>query len=194
MKTYNAVEVKPRLKIFHCEWADSPRKWDNLGYFYTKESKYKSPDGNVGEIYEAMIEAESEADSTESHIKVMTRIIEENTDEKVLAIYPIDIYEHSNIVYSRGTAKGFDYSNCGFYIITDKTQKAFGTDAKDFEKIIDQELKTYTKWANGEVYAYELRDKNGEVEDTYGDFYSLQEIKDNLPEEWANEDLEKYIT
>ena len=57
MKTYKKVIESPRLVIEYDNDAESPRKnQDNLGYFYTKDSNYHSPDGNDSDIYQIMLE------------------------------------------------------------------------------------------------------------------------------------------
>lgn len=196
MKTYTKkIEViKPRLVITYDGDTESPRKWDNLGYFITKQGKYRSPDGNDNHIYEAVIGTGEIAESQEDHIKLIKKTINAYGDEKVIAIYPVYRYEHGNVIYKLGTAQGFDISNCGFYIVTDKTQKLLGTPKKSFEKVIKQELEEYTQWANGEVFSFTLYDDNGDLIDAVGGFYNIDHIKEYLPDEFKNEDLSRYIT
>ena len=96
--------------------------------------------------------------------------------------------------YSLGTTRGFDCSNNGFYIVTDKTAKALGTPPESFERVITQELNTYNKYVNGEIYIFVLYDDNGDVADSCGGFYDMEDIKEHLPEEWKDETLSDYIT
>lgn len=193
IKTYEKTVIEPRLEIRVDQDAESPRQWSNLGYFITIEDKYKCPDEN-NEMENIVRYTSDEATSTDDHIKRMTKEINANTTEKVLAIYPVCRYEHSAVRYYRGIGGGFDSSNCGFYIVTDKSQKELGTPKSSFEKVIDQELETYTSYANGEVYGYILIDENGVEEDSCWGFYDLDDIKDHLPDEWKNEDMSDYVT
>ena len=64
--TKTITETKPRLVIEYDENAESPRTFDggNVGHFFTKESRYKSPDGNVHPLYQIMVETEDEAKDT----------------------------------------------------------------------------------------------------------------------------------
>lgn len=142
----------------------SPREWSNLGYFITQDNRYNSPDTN--EELQAVIKAGGEyASSQAEHIKY----IKSHYSEKILDIYPVTKYEHGGVSYSLGTVHGFDNSNNGFYIITEKTQKEVGTNKKDFEKQVRQELKTYTEWANGEVYGFDTIDEFGNsIESVWG--------------------------
>lgn len=195
LKTYTkqTTETKPRLLIEHDEYAINPRKQcDNLGYFITIDRNYNSPDDN--DTLKSIIKTTSdEVNNQDEHIKLIKKEVYNETGEKVIAIYPVVKYEHSAVVYRLGTQKGFDYLNNGFYIITDKTQKEFGTKRKDFEKVIAQELKDYTQWCNGEVYQYILFDEKGEYLDGCSSFYSIDDIKENLPDEWKKENLLDYM-
>jgi len=193
MKTYTKTETirRPKLVIENDSDCESPRKDSNLGYFITKDSNLNSPDDNQ-ELITIMTDLGDYADSQEAHIKAMKKAINEQTEEKVLAIYSITKYQHSGIKYDLGTVHGFDNSNNGFYIITDKTQKEIGTKKKDFEKVIAQELEMYTQWVNGEVYQFRLYDNDGEIEESCGGFYSVEHIKEHLPGEWQDEDLDNY--
>jgi len=194
MKIYKETVEKPRLIIKYDECPESPREWSTLGYFLTSDRNYYSPDGKRNpEIQNIMEETGNEANNLENHIELMKKRIEEEIGEKVLAIYPIVKYEHSGISYSLGYQKGFDYSNNGFYIITDKSQKETGIEKDNFEKSIENELKNYNKYANGEIYRFTLLDENGEIEDSCCGFYEIEDIRDNLPEEWKDEDLNQYL-
>lgn len=193
--TYTEVKTKPKLEISYCDITDSPREWSNLGYFITCDRDYHSPDNDShSKDIKSIIETTAElADSQERHIELIKAEIEEYENEKVLAIYPIVKYEHGGVSYSLGTVHGFDYSNNGFYIITDKTQKEVGTEQKDFEKVIEGELDNYNKYINGEVYQFCLYDESGEVEDSCGGFYDIEDIREYLPDIWKNEELKDYL-
>lgn len=179
-----------RLNIFYDDNAMSPREWDNLGFFLTRDNGYKSPDGKDNPLYQIMIDAEGEAEDAESHMKLMKKMAKKQ-GIKVLAIYPIYKYEHSNVVWKRGVAGGWDCSNNGFYFITEESQKECGTKKKNWEKQVDGELEIYTQWANGEVYGYRLEESKiipacehcgrpeetvwGETDSCCG-FYSIKDI------------------
>jgi len=194
MKTYKKVIESPRLVIEYDNDAESPRKnQDNLGYFYTKDSNYHSPDGNDSDIYQIMLDTGDEADNLKDYLKRMKKRINAETDEKVLAIYPVMKYEHGSVYYRLGEAHGFDYSNNGFYIITDKTQKIVGTPKSRFEKVIMQELEEYNQWANEEIYSFVLYNDKGEIEDSLGGLYAIEDIRENLPDDWKKEDLQEYL-
>jgi hypothetical protein len=196
MQTYKKTIDMPRLEIRYDSDTDSPRAWSNLGYFITVERNYQCPDNH--EALQSIVRVTGEeADSAEDHVERIKNAIEEEMSEKVAYIFPVYRYEHGNVAYRRGSASGFDYSNCGFYIVTDKNLKDWDGDnvpnAEKVEKIIDAELETYTQYANGEVYGFILYDDNGDEEDSCWGFYSIEDIRDHLGDEWKDEDLEKYI-
>lgn len=182
----------PLLVIGHDQDAESPRKWGNIGYFYTKENNYNSPDG-TGEIYRIMLRAGEEAQNTEDHMQIMGELVNSETGENVLAIYPVTRYEHGNVVYSIGSGKGFDSSNCGFYIITDKSHAEMPEKKSEWERIVSNELEIYSQWCNGEVYQFALYNEKGELEDSCNGFYDIEDIREYLPESWKGEDLRKYL-
>jgi len=196
MKTYTKTTVtkEPRLVIRYEEDSESPRSWSNLGYFITVDRDYHSPDKH--EELESIIKSTGdEAEDQDDHIK---RIKDEFNqalpqDEKIIAIYPVVKYEHSGVCYSLGTKHNFDYSNNGFYIVTDKTQKELGTAKKDFEQTIKNELETYNSYFNGEVYYFTLYDRKGEMIESCGGYYKIDQIRAELPKEWENADLDEYL-
>ena len=190
MKTFKTTIEKPILSITYDHYPSSPRDWSNLGYFIVVSRRYDSPDKN--QFFIDIINSTSEiANNQNHHIELIKKEIESNTNERVLSIYPISQYDHSGVCYSLGNKKGFDYSNNGFYIVTDKTSAELGVKPEDFEEVIKDELKIYNKYCSGEIYDFVLYDEEGNIKDSCGGFYSIDEIKEYLPEEFQDEDLEE---
>jgi hypothetical protein len=191
--TKKVTQTIPKLKIIYDESPESPREWENLGYFITKERNYSSPDGKEYPHIQKIIETTGDiADNAAEHIQLITNEINQ-TGETVKVIYPIYRYEHGNVSYKRGTASGFDYSNNGFYIVTEKTQAILGTPDELIEKVIDGELEMYTKYVNGGIYGFELLDNNGDFEDSCYGFYDIEDIRECLPAEYKDDDLHDYL-
>jgi hypothetical protein len=190
--TYTATVEKPRLVIVHDD-IESPRIYqDNLGYFITVGNKYNSPDHKP--VLEAIVkQTGEEAQDLDDHIHMIRQRVADEMNEVVTAIYPVYRHEHGNVLYKRGTAQGFDVSNNGFYIVTNKGEEKYGDHAKPIEALIDGELEEYTAWANGEVYSWTLYGEDGEEIDAGGGYFDLDEIKAELPKEWQNENLLNYI-
>lgn len=204
--TYTQQIEKPRLVIQYDSDAESPRKWDNVGHFFTKESRYNSPDGTSHPLYQIMVETGDEATSTDNHIELIRERAHEafkasapkdgnshDEDLHIIEVHPVYRYEHGNVAYRRGKAGGFDYSNCGFYIVTAQSISGETHTAESLAKCIDDELETYTKWANGDVYGFTLYNEQGEHEDSCYGFYDIEDIREHLPEEWKDAKLEDFI-
>jgi hypothetical protein len=195
MKTYQktTITTEPRLKIYHEDYSESPREWSNLGYFITVDRNYNSPD-NMPTLISIVKETGEEAENQAEHMELIKKEFEAMGSDKIVKIYPVSKYEHSGVAYQLGTSHGFDYSNNGFYIITKQSQKEIGTKTKDFEKVIKDEINTFNKWLNGYVYGFTLYDKDGELEDSCGGFYDLEDIKEYLPKDYKDENLSDYLT
>jgi len=207
MKTYSKIIQTPQLVIEYDNAIESPRKDDgNIGYFFTKEDRYKSPDGNIHPLYEIMLETADEAENTNYHIERMKKRASElfaksspkngnshNEDLHIIEIHPIYRYEHGDVIYKRGTFKGFDYSNCGFYFITAQSISGQTETSASIAKSIDNELSIYSQWANGEVFAFTLYDEKGEIIESCGNFYDIEDIREYLPKGWEKEDLNEYF-
>ncbi len=194
MKTFTitTTETKPKLVIEREEFADSPRENSNIGKFITQERNRVSPDNDTY-LYNLMIETASVASSREDHLERLYKAI----DYPIL-IVPICRYEHSGVKYMTGFHHGWDYSNCGFYFITVETFTSIfpdkcNPDETELLKIVESEIDTYNKYLNGDVYCFTLFNDEGEKVDSCTGFYSLEDMKDYLPEEWENEDLEEYL-
>ena len=78
--------------------------------------------------------------------------------------------------------------------MTDKTQDVLGTPDELIEKCIDDELKTYTAYANGEVYYFTLYNDDGSHADSCCGFYDIEDIREHLPKSFKDEDLNNYFT
>lgn len=188
--TYTTQVTKAQLEIRYDDCAESPREWDNLGYFITLERNYNTPDKNPT-LERIIKEASEDASNCTEHIANITKLIASEFDEKLAYIVPVSKYEHGGVTYRRGERHGWDEGVAGFYIVTKESAKDIPD--VDFDKVIEQELETYTAWANGEVYAFILYDNDGDVIDSCGGFFDIDDIKEYLPEEWKNENLSDYL-
>ena len=188
--TITVQKTIPLLEIRIDDSAESPRSWDNLGYFITKESRYNSPD-NHPEYERIISETWDEASDPENHIELIKQRIPE-----AIHVVPVSKYEHSGVSYTRGVSRWWDQWVVGFYIITEKSRDLIGTEPEYFDQCIDGELETYTAWANGNVYGFILRDTNWDELDSCWWMYSLDEIHDQIngfDPSWKDEDLSDYI-
>lgn len=192
MLTYKKTTVEQRLSIEFDSYSDSPRTWDNIGYFVTVEQRNISPDGNPENLRRTIESAyyDDTENTVESHIK----LIQEHWGEDFKFIVPITRYEHSGVKYSLGARQGWDYSTCGFYIITQKQWEEAGQpDTDTMVEVVKTEIDLYNRWANGEVYRFTLQDENGDFQDSCGGFYDIEDIRDELPDEFKDVDLHDYL-
>ena len=189
MKTYTETIKKPKLVIEYDDSAESPRNWSNLSILIIRNGS-----GDNDEYLNRELEnSQHKVGCAEDHLELMKEIVEEHLGSKVIYADFISKYEHSGVSYFIGQSSGWDYSNIGFVFVTKDSLKKIGCAEEDVERIVKQEIETFSQWANGEVYHFTLYDDEGNVEDSCGGFYDLEEIREHLPEEWQEEDLTKYI-
>lgn len=186
MKTYNKTTVKPKLVISYDYDSDNPRSWYNLSILVIR--------GNGNTYLTSELErTQYEVSNGEEHKQLMVEVVEDYFESKVVYSDFVSKYEHSGVSYFIGQSSGWDYSNIGFVFVTEESLEECGCAEEDIEEIVKGEIETFSRWANGEVLQYILYDDEGNVEDSCGGFYDLEEIRENLPEEWQEEDLTKYI-
>lgn len=194
--TYKVTIEQPRLVINYDNDTETPRNWTNLGFFLDKDEQ-QSPDGSDTDLFRIMIETGEVANDLNDHIKRIKAEYKKQTGIKVVYITPVYRYEHGGVLYRRGTAGGFDYSNCAFYIVTEESLKEYTGNntltTSEIEKIIDGELETYNKWLNGEVYSFILFNHDEKMIDSLGGFYDIEEIRAELPVEFKEVKLDEYI-
>ena len=199
MKTYikTITEEHPLLVIEHEEASMSPREDTNIGLFLTKEINYISPDGTDHELHRIMIEAGAYARNCTDHMNKIRKQAEEEISEKILLIVPVSKHEHGGVVYKRGEYQGFDYGVSGCYIVTDKTwAECFGDEPFNEQKaleFIDEEIRIYNQYMNGEMYQFKLYNTKGYIVDRCGGFYDIEDIREHLPDDWLKEDLNDYL-
>jgi len=124
---------------------DSPRKWDNLGTFITWDRGYNSPD-------------ENEFDSPKDFLEWWHEF---SFDGVMLPVFK---FEHSGVKYStRPFSNPWDSGQVGFIYALGETLEFNGFDPTDKERVAEvlrSEVDTYSQWANGEVYYFNLDKAN----------------------------------
>lgn len=161
-----------KIKIETDSDSDNPRNWSNLGEFCVSNSCRYCEN-------ESGIEIESESD-----FKAL---------EKTHIILPISVYDHSGVsIYVGEPCDRWDSGRLGWYIVSkEKIKQEFNVkriSPKLRERVIEyltNEVKTFNKWVNNEVYSFTLY-HNGEEEDSCGGFYDIDDIYDYLPSEYTN--------
>lgn len=98
----------------------------------------------------------------------------------------ISRYEHGNSLYTRGAPTcRWDSGYVGFAIV--ETAKMSD---ETFEKVVDIDLRTFTDWANGNVYSVYVENANGDYLDSCGGYIGYEAAEDAFDE--ACKDFEDY--
>lgn len=190
MKTFTTKVQKPMLEISYYEGATNPREWDNVALFVLRRGFGDSKDSYYNTILE---ETSSNSNNVEEHEVNFVKAFEDYTNQTVVYSTAITKYEHSGIRLMQGVYTGWDYGVIGFAVITEERLEALGVGHRDFERIMDSELDELNAYINGDVYHYRLFDEDGNEIDSCGGYYSLDDIKEELGEEWQDEDMSEYM-
>lgn len=179
MKTVSQTITKviPKLQIWQDEDAESPREWnDNTKLCIRKHHQYNFPNELA---YDFDYEGEEG---------------EEDTRLKDYFVFPLDCYIHGWLSFSlawQGTQCRFDtYNNVGFIVYPRIATESITEEQA--REVCMQEIEEYNKYMNWEVYWFTLYWEDWEVEDSCGWFYDIEDIKENLPDEWKDEKLYDY--
>lgn len=178
MKTYTEVKTTTKncLEITRDDYAESPKEWGDDGLFLTG--------------YHRDFWVESKLFSKEECVELHGK-----KSNKDYWLFGLEAYIHSGVALAIAHEGNFvdrrwDVSQLGL-IFVKKTEAKTRAKAK---KLAEGLIKTWNIYLSGDVWSFTLHDENGELVDSCGGIYGLEYIKDSLPEEYKNEDLEKYIT
>jgi hypothetical protein len=169
----------PLLEIRFDDYPSSPREWSNLGIMAHDNNRYSQPDREESLCFVSLIEeGKNSFKDDDKFLKKITKLWNfRNPENKIIFAKKLWCYEIGDL----------------FYFVTQESQKEIGADVVDFEKIIKQEFEDYKKYLSGEIYQFRLFNENGDLEESLGGIYSLDEIKDYLPQEFDGENLESYL-
>lgn len=152
-----------KATITHCDWADSPRTWENVGTVaILPNRKYSFGDETLDREY--MQEIVSSPDYL--HL-------------------PIYIYDHSGITIKTSPFScRWDSACCGIIYVKrselpDLAQQWGHTPWTD-EQVLDilqSEIDTLDQYLTGDVYCYSVQDADGNVLDCCGGIYGLEDVE-----------------
>lgn len=172
-EVYKGYTIKYGITEFQDE---SPRKWDNLGTLMLAEKWLNETDSDVVE------ETRRGGD--------VVKLLESQYGE-IAVILKVFKYEHGGVWYDTKSFYGrlpqghaeFDSCHTGYIWVTkEKARDWFGVKRiteKIEEKIIDclkAEIKTFSQWANGEIYEFTTLDENGNMIDSCTGFYEIEHL------------------
>ena len=162
------------LEIYRDEYAESPRKWDNLSTFICFHKRY-----NLGDKHNIDHGDYSSWDEME----------EENFSQDDI-IVPLYMYDHSGIsIATHPFMCRWDSGRIGMAVVTkQEIIKNYGDDSLESRakarRCLEAEVEIYDNYVQGEVYGYVLKDSEGEEIDSCFGFYGYDPttngIFDNL--------------
>ncbi|MFT8556582.1 hypothetical protein [Liquorilactobacillus hordei] len=175
------------LSIEADECPENPvRDWDMLGTYYTFEGRAYSPsEHNYSDVMEFLGSIIGDELVEKLHVrnnntKDFLNDVFERADRLGYIMFPISKFEHSNVVYSLGTANGWDCGTVGVAFVAKETvceeygvKKVTAKIRKLVKQRFEGELETYTQWCNGDVYGFTVTDCKGELVDSCSGFYGL---------------------
>lgn len=140
-----------------------PRKeYDNLGTIAHWHRRY-----DLGEQIEPCTEAE----------------LRELVGEKILAVLPVYMYDHSGVTLSVAPfGCRFDSGQVGWIYCTESSAKAMGYEYRAPEVLTESlkgEIQTYAAFLEGNVYCYQITGLDGETLGACGGFFDLDQCIDD---------------
>ena len=159
------------FKLFYDEYSESPRLDDNVATILTWERNYNSPDKN-DDTFEEFAEKHGVDVSKGCNLdSVMDAMRKEG-----YYVIPVYALHHGVSHYSIDDFNDpWDSGVVGIAFC--KKQKGLPDNDEYLRSIIDDEIKVYDAWVNGEVYGIMLLDKNEGVLDQTTNWVMLDEEK-----------------
>ena len=198
METYNLKNGR-KLVVEHCEWAESPREWDNLTkcIFF---GNYK----HIGDKHD--FNFNTEFDSRHDFIERGEDIIKEKFD--AVLVKAVHVYKHSGTSistnYSGEYTCSWDSGTIGFAVITKAdlrneygwkliTQKRLDSVMDNLNSVMDSEIDILSDYIGGEVYVFSIEDEQGNQEDSCGGFYGSNLKTNGILDHLSKEDTEMVL-
>lgn len=181
-------EIRINNKVLKIEQDDNPpnpREWDNLTRMICFHKRY-----TLGDPHDYKHEDYTSWEEMGQAIK---------DQEKPLIIKPLYLYDHSGITISTTPFScSWDSGQIGFVIITYKEIDTVGSTINEGESwsdyikrlddYLEDEIKIYDHFLNGDVYYFEITDEHGEHIEScggfFGDDWKTNGIMDYIPEEF----------
>jgi hypothetical protein len=178
MHNIEEVEIGDyRFTMNQDECWESPREWDNLGTILGWMQRYQSPDKN------------DFADPND----FMEWFLGEHANDPDHVLLPLFKFEHGGVIFSTGDfGDKWDSGQVGWVYATGETVRNEGLTKESATTVLENEVKTYSQYANGEVYSWSIYQKNGcdacghaewnHVEGCGGYFGGIEAGEINFPE------------
>jgi hypothetical protein len=153
------------LNIYHENYPQDPREWDNLGKMICTHKRY-----NLGDKHTFNFDNHDSWDEVEKAIK---------REYNIAVILPLFLYDHSGITMRTTSFNDrWDSGQVGFIIATKENVREQYSVKRISPKLAEKikgylinEVETYDQYLTGEVYRFEVTDLNGVELDSCGGFF-----------------------
>lgn len=172
-----------RLEIYQDEDPNDPRERDNCATFYFKHNSYK--------LAKEIEIDDSDCENRDDELQEIKK------EAEICAVLPVSLYDHGGITIRTGRASGRDCGTIGRAFVTKKQAEANGWDEAQALQCIEDEVKTYAQYLEGDVYGYQVKENitrtrqdTGETKEAREDtgdgcrgFYGLDSILDEFKDQ-----------
>jgi len=184
MNAYKTFENdKYKLEICIDESSESPRRWDNLAKMVCSHKRY-----NLGDKHDY------KHDDYDGWDEMKKAIIKK---EKAVVILPLYMYDHSGITISTSPfGCRWDSGQVGLIFVSrENAVKEFGKRiTKEIKEkitdIINIEVKTYDQYVRGDIYGFNLKNKENGEEDSCWGFYGDNVFENGMSDHIEDEVME----
>jgi hypothetical protein len=192
LKSYTNEKTGETLNIYPDEMGQSPREWDNLC-----KMVFFGNHRHLGDKHN--VQLDETFTSREDFMERGAELVTKQLDAAVCI--PIHLYSHSGTSIS--TSYSYPY-NCrwdsgtiGFAVVTKEAIRNEYSVKRVTKKLIEKatsvaeaEVETLNQYISGEVYGFEVIDKDGKQIDSCWGFFGCEittnGILDHVDEDWKN--------
>jgi hypothetical protein len=151
------------IKIYPDDNSENPREWDNLGTIYYQNDQYI--------LGEKVIKDEFDVSNCNNWNDIEKLLIKELNPAVII---PLKIYDHSGVsistaIHSYPFNDYWDSSFIGFILVTkEQVRKEYNVKKiskklkEQVTRILEQEIKTFDQFMNGEIYGYVIEPEETE--------------------------------
>jgi len=183
-----------KINIHQDEWNDeNPREWCNLGTLALNNNFWAEENiSSTDELYENLLEHEEirpwiAQDQDYCGYSIDHDKAQKNLEKKYIVL-PVYRYEHGNVCYNTsGFSCPWDSGMNGFiYVSKEKVREEYGIKnispawVQKIKGYLENEVKTFSDAASGEVYGYHIENHEGEQLDSCYGFYGYDHEKSEL--------------
>lgn len=184
------------VELHHDSDPESPRDWDNFGKIWTFDRRYNSPDETPARDPRAALECLAADLFPDANLDDMTDSDLLELVRRRAVVLPVFKYEHGGVAYSTGAFScpwdsgqvGWTFATRAEILANWSGKRLTAALRKKAADLLTAGVKTYSQWANGEVYGYVIHtaedpedddslDHDGDHADSCWGFYGFEEVR-----------------